>query len=93
MFNVEVVKCSSRDHKVKCFNEAIGAVGRARHGNEKRNGRKVTIRGAITNPCTCHIDALISLATDITDSAIETPSQWLNALVWSAQRATRNEMR
>lgn len=63
MFNVEVVKCSGTDHKVKCLDEVVAALNVARNGGEYRNGQKVTIRGAITDPCSCHLDAAIYLAS------------------------------
>jgi len=63
MLTLEVVKCSDRTHKIECLKEVFVAAKRASRGGDHRNGRKVTIRGAITNPCTCHIDALLWLLT------------------------------
>jgi len=63
MFTMEVVKCSDMMHKARCLVQVKEAVENARHGNEWRNGRKVTIRGAITDPCACHLDAAIYLAS------------------------------
>lgn len=93
MFAVTVVKCSDVTHKIQCFYEAIEAVWCARNGNERRNGRKVTIRGAITNPCTCHIDALIWLATDTADSTDCHPRAVKSAVFVGSMRAFNDEMR
>lgn len=60
-----VTSCTSVAHKVKCLAEAVNAANRARFGNESRNGRTVSIRDAITDPCTCHIDALLWLTSDM----------------------------
>lgn len=65
MFKTEVVRCSGVDHKIKCLEQVIEAVDRTKHGNNVRNGRKVTIRGAITDPCTCHLDALLWIVHEI----------------------------
>ena len=62
MYTLEVVKCSDMMHKASCLVQVKEAIENAKHGNEERSGRKVTIRGAITDPCACHLDAAIWLA-------------------------------
>lgn len=92
MFRIEVVKCSSVDHKLRCLNEAIEAVRRAKHGNALHNGQKVTIRGAITDPCGCHLDALIWLASDMTYSYKTGEELFEAATLEGIERAYRSEM-
>lgn len=62
MRTLQVVQCSDTDHKVKCFMEVRKAIDVVRRGGETRNGRKVTIRGEITDPCACHLDAALYFA-------------------------------
>lgn len=92
MLTIEVVKCSSSDHKLRCLNEAIEAVRRARCGNATRNGRKVTIRGAITDPCGCHLDALIWMASDLVEDGGYAPYNLADATTNAYQRHARREM-
>lgn len=82
MFKIEVVKCSDRDHKVKCMEEASEALRRAVETPMCNNGRKVTIRGGITSPCTCHIDALIYLAAQAVIQPINSEQDFEGLLMW-----------
>ncbi len=64
MFTLEVVKCSDSAHKARCLHEVWKAIYNACKAENERNGRKVTIRGEITDPCACHLDAAIYLASN-----------------------------
>lgn len=92
MLNIEVVKCSGTDHKLKCLNEVVEAVRRARFGNQELNGRKVTIRGAITDPCGCHLDALIWMASDMAYTFSTHEVVLGRATMETYGRVARNEM-
>ena len=92
MLDVNVVRCSSVDHKLHCLNEAIEAVRRAKFGNEMRNGRKVTIRGAITDPCGCHLDALIWLASDMAHTFQDGAALFAASTMEAYGRMSRGDM-
>lgn len=92
MFDIEVVKCSSVDHKLKCLDEAIEAVRRAKGGNKTLGGRKVTIRGAITDPCSCHLDALIWMASDMLNESASPQAEMYAATLNGFGRLQRSEM-
>lgn len=62
MFTFEVVKCTTVAHKIRCLGEVRDAIKASIDGNDTHRGRKVTIRGGITDPCTCHLEAAIFLA-------------------------------
>lgn len=92
MFNLEVVKCSDVSHKLKCLDEAIEAVRRAKCSNQTFNNRKVTIRGAITEPCGCHLDALIWMASDMQGASPTPQADFYAATINGFGRLQRNEM-
>jgi len=48
-----------------CLTAAVAALDEALSGNMDRNGRKVSVRAGITDPCACHVDALLWIALDM----------------------------
>lgn len=93
MFKIEVVRCSDRDHKLKCMAEASEALRRAVEVPMCDNGRKVTIRGGITNPCTCHLDALLHLAAQAVIHPITSEQDFNGLFMWGQMITLADIMR